>query len=82
MRARHWGAKSRRRLRPTRSARRKRLEVALGGVLRDYRFDRYRTKEKPEDKPKPPQLTVLADDARQGESRLGTLQPVAEGVTS
>src|SRR6201995_3506858 len=27
-------------------------EVAFGAVLRGYRFDRYRTKEKPEDKPK------------------------------
>src|SRR4051794_14921222 len=34
-------------------------EVALGAVLRSYRFDRYRTKEKPEDKPKLAKLTVL-----------------------
>lgn len=33
--------------------------VALGAVLRSYRFDRYRTKEKPEDKPKLGAISVL-----------------------
>src|SRR5579864_4740785 len=35
--------------------------VAAGAVLRSYRFDRYRTKEKPEDKPRLERITVLAD---------------------
>src|SRR5579875_102769 len=33
--------------------------VAMGAALRAYRFDRYRTKEKPEDKPKLARLSVL-----------------------
>src|ERR1700722_1685573 len=37
-------------------------EVALGAVLRSYRFDRYRTKEKPEDKAKLTKITVLTAD--------------------
>ena len=38
-------------------------DVALGAVLKAYRFDRYRTKEKPEDKPKLTKLSVLTGDA-------------------
>jgi leucyl aminopeptidase len=37
--------------------------VALGAVLKAYRFDRYRTKEKAEDKPKLTKLSVLTGDA-------------------
>src|SRR5580693_3459800 len=37
-------------------------QVALGATLRTYRFDRYRTKEKPEDKPKLSKLTLLVAD--------------------
>ena len=46
-------------------------EVALGAVLRGYRFDRYRTKEKPEDKPKLEKMTVLTGRGRQGQDRVG-----------
>ena len=63
-------------LSPTQAAR-----VALGGVLRDYRFDRYRTKEKPEDKPRLTQLAVLAGDSAAGKAAWDKLQPVAQGVT-
>ena len=44
-------------------------QVALGAVLRSYRFDRYRTKEKPEDKPKLSKLTVLTADVRRPRRR-------------
>jgi leucyl aminopeptidase len=54
--------------------------VALGAVLRSYRFDRYRTKEKPEDKPKLTRLTVLTKDPARAESEWALLRPVAEGV--
>ena len=37
--------------------------AALGAVLRAYRFDRYRTQEKAEDKPKLTKITLLADSA-------------------
>lgn len=38
-------------------------DVALGAVLKAYRFDRYRTKEKAEDKPKLAKLSILTSDA-------------------
>lgn len=43
-------------------------EVALGAVLRAYRFDRYRTKEKPEDKPKLARLTLLTGEPPRAKS--------------
>ena len=54
--------------------------VALGAVLRAYRFDRYRTKEKAEDKPKLAKLTLLADSAAKVKSAWEPLKGVAEGV--
>ena len=55
--------------------------MALGAVLRAYRFDRYRTKEKPEDKPKLAKLTLLTDDAADARSRRGSrCRRVAKGV--
>ena len=54
--------------------------VALGAVLRAYRFDRYRTKEKAEDKPRLAKLTLLADNAAKVKSAWGPLKGVAEGV--
>ena len=54
--------------------------LAMGAVLRLYRFDRYRTKEKPEDKPKLATLTVLADDPTKAKAAFAPMQKVAEGV--
>jgi leucyl aminopeptidase len=54
--------------------------AALGAVLRAYRFDRYRTKEKPEDKPRLARLSVLAADPRQAEAAFAPLRAVARGV--
>jgi leucyl aminopeptidase len=54
--------------------------AAFGAVLRSYRFDRYRTKEKPEDKPKLAKLTVLADDPAAAKAAWGPMRAVAEGV--
>ncbi len=54
--------------------------VAMGATLRAYRFDRYRTKEKPEDKPKLARLTVLTDDAAKARTAYAPLRAVAEGV--
>ena len=54
--------------------------AALGMVLRSYRFDRYRTKEKPEDKPKFSKLTVLAADPAKAKAAYEPLQAIAEGV--
>jgi leucyl aminopeptidase len=55
-------------------------DVALGAVLRAYRFDRYRTKEKPEDKPKITKLSVLTSDAAKARSSWEGNKAVAEGV--
>ena len=54
--------------------------VALGAVLRAYRFDRYRTKEKAEDKPKLAKLTLLTDTAAKVKAAWLPLKGVAEGV--
>jgi leucyl aminopeptidase len=54
--------------------------LALGAVLRSYRFDRYRTAEKPEDKPRLARLTVLATDQAGVEAAWAGLKPVADGV--
>jgi leucyl aminopeptidase len=54
--------------------------AALGAVLRNYRFDRYRTKEKPEDKPKLAKLTVLAADPAKAKATFDPMQAVADGV--
>ncbi|MGC8477848.1 MAG: leucyl aminopeptidase, partial [Acetobacteraceae bacterium] len=53
---------------------------ALGAALRAYRFDRYRTKEKPEDKPRLTALSVLVADPAAATAAYAPLRPVAEGV--
>ncbi len=52
----------------------------MGAVLRAYRFDRYRTKEKPEDKPKLASLTVLCADPAAAAAAWAPLDAVADGV--
>ncbi|WP_144185576.1 leucyl aminopeptidase [Elioraea rosea] len=56
------------------------VRAALGAVLRSYRFDKYRTKEKPEDKPKLGKLTVMADDASAAKAAWPAAKAVADGV--
>ncbi len=53
---------------------------ALGGVLRSYRFDRYRTKEKAEDKPKLAKLTILTGEVPRAKTAWETQAAVAKGV--
>ena len=55
-------------------------EVALGAVLRSYRFDRYRTKEKAEDKPKLSTLTVLTAEPAKAKAAWEPLDAIAKGV--
>jgi leucyl aminopeptidase len=55
-------------------------EVALGATLRSYRFDRYRTKEKPEDKPKLAKLTLLVQEPARAKAAWDPLAGVANGV--
>jgi leucyl aminopeptidase len=55
-------------------------EVALGAVLRTYRFDKYRTKEKPEDKPKLAKMTLLTNEPPRAKSAWDPLLGVAKGI--
>jgi leucyl aminopeptidase len=54
--------------------------LALGALLRSYRFDKYRTREKPEDKPALRTLTVMARDSAAASRAFAPLAGVAEGV--
>ncbi|WP_428542678.1 leucyl aminopeptidase [Rhodopila sp.] len=55
-------------------------EVALGAILRSYRFDRYRTKEKPDDKPKLSRVTVLTAEVAKAKAEWEPLNATAKGV--
>ena len=54
--------------------------IGLGARLAAYRFDRYRTKEKPEDKPSLARFTLLVEDAGAAKRAFGPLDKVADGV--
>jgi leucyl aminopeptidase len=56
------------------------VEVAFGATLRAYRFDQYRTKEKPEDKPRLSQLAVLTAEAERANDAWEARKAVADGV--
>jgi leucyl aminopeptidase len=53
---------------------------AAGAALRSYRFDRYRTTEKPEDRPKLARLTVLSADHARAREAWASMRMVVEGV--
>ncbi|CCG08431.1 M17 family peptidase N-terminal domain-containing protein [Pararhodospirillum photometricum] len=54
--------------------------VALGARLRSYRFDKYRTKEKPEDKPRLTDVGIHALDPGAAQSAFAPLEALAQGV--
>ena len=54
--------------------------VAMGAALRSYRFDRYRTTEKPEDKPRLAKLTLLAANPARAKECWAPLKATVEGV--
>ena len=54
--------------------------LAMGAALRAYRFDRYRTTEKAEDKPKLAKLTIGTDAAAAAKSAFAPMKAVVEGV--
>ena len=54
--------------------------IAYGALLRSYRFDKYRTKEKPEKKPSLSTLTVMTPNAAAADRAYKPLKGVAEGV--
>ncbi len=54
---------------------------ALGASLRSYRFDKYKTKEKPEDKPSLKSVTVMVANPAAAKRAFAVMEKVAEGVT-
>ncbi|MXP65515.1 leucyl aminopeptidase [Roseomonas sp. M0104] len=54
--------------------------LAFGARLRSYRFDRYRTKESAEDKPKLVRLTVASTEPEAARAAHAPLSAVADGV--
>ncbi|HLI22301.1 MAG TPA: leucyl aminopeptidase [Stellaceae bacterium] len=55
-------------------------DLAYGARLRSYRFDKYRTKEKPEQKPSMKELTFLVDAPKAAEREFEPLDKIAEGI--
>ncbi len=55
-------------------------DLAFGARLRSYRFDKYRTKEKPEQKPTLEELTILVEDPAAAKRAFQPLEKVAEAV--
>jgi leucyl aminopeptidase len=54
--------------------------IAYGARLRSYRFDKYRTKEKPENKPKLNTFTVHVKGAAAAKRGFAPLDAIADGV--
>ncbi|ATQ43241.1 leucyl aminopeptidase [Caulobacter mirabilis] len=54
--------------------------AALGAVLAAYRFDKYRTTEKPEKKPSVATVQVAVDDVAAAEAAYGPLKALGEAV--
>jgi leucyl aminopeptidase len=55
-------------------------DVAYGARLRSYRFDKYRTKEKPEQKPTIKSLTITSDDWAAAKRAFASLDKIADGI--
>jgi leucyl aminopeptidase len=55
-------------------------QAAFGARLRSYRFDKYRTKEKKEDKPSVKKVSFLLDDHAAAKAAFLPLDRVADGV--
>ncbi len=54
--------------------------IAFGGLLRSYRFDKYRTKEKAEDKPFLKTLTIMTREPNKARKIFGPLNEIGKGV--
>lgn len=54
--------------------------VGFGALLRGYRFDKYRTKEKPDDKPSLDRITVATSAHTRARGEFRPLAEVGEGV--
>jgi leucyl aminopeptidase len=54
--------------------------LGLGALLRAWRFDRYRTREKEEDKPKLERLAIAAAEPNAAKQAFAPMRAVADGV--
>ena len=54
--------------------------AAYGALLRSYRFDKYRTKQKAEDKPVLRTVNIMVGDAAKARKAFGPMSKVADGV--
>jgi len=55
-------------------------EIAFGALLRSYRFDKYRTKEKPEAKPALQSIAILSGDAAAAQDIFAKREALAGGI--
>jgi leucyl aminopeptidase len=54
--------------------------LAFGAVLKSYRFDKYRTKEKSEEKPTLRELSIFTKNKQKTEADFAELQKIADGI--
>lgn len=54
--------------------------IAMGALLRNWRFDKYRTTQKSDEKPKLKQLSFVVKDVAAAKKAFDPLQKVADGV--
>jgi leucyl aminopeptidase len=54
--------------------------IAMGAALRSYRFDRYRTTEKEDDKPKVERIAIATADTTKAKAAFAPMQAVVDGV--
>jgi leucyl aminopeptidase len=54
--------------------------IAYGALLRGYRFDKYHTKKKPEDKPSLAKVTIAVTGEAAARKAFSPLEKIAEGV--
>jgi leucyl aminopeptidase len=59
---------------------RRAARMAFGALLRSYRFDKYRTKEKADSKPSLKSLTVMVPKPAQARAAFAEAESIAEGV--
>src|SRR3546814_6150837 len=67
-------------LRGGKSATERGAHYAYGALLRSYRFAKYKTKEKPEKKPKLKEIKVMVEDEAAAKRLFQRFEKVAEGV--
>ncbi|MFN7038795.1 MAG: leucyl aminopeptidase [Alphaproteobacteria bacterium] len=54
--------------------------IAQGAAFRNFRFDKYRTQEKPEDKPLLSELVITSENPEKSEEYFSNLKSIVEGV--